>query len=379
MPIQFNCQCGKLLSVDDAYAGKSARCPQCQTICQIPAANPNAGIQQTAAPIAGEAQYYVINASGQSYGPVTQSQLEGWVAEGRVAANDMLQQVGTQSQVAASQMFPSLLNVGIQSSYGQPAYGTPAQQRAPQTARVNRVAKSSFKVVVPTFEVIWRNAVNTFKPHWGILVAASFIVGFMNGILNWISNFVVDGLMDQGEVGIGIAVNIGFFAISTLLSLYFGCGFAAMTMNLLRGKKADLGMLFTSDALGRTLVCMIPIWIGVVLPPIVAAVICFSVGVETPVMLIVIASVYFFAILVSSMMWPVLYLSVDNKASFPGIYSTAMQITVSNIGNCIVILILFPVIMIAGALACCIGVIPAGAFLSLLPPTAYLAMTNQLR
>lgn len=39
MPVVFSCpSCGKRLSVPDDLAGKSVRCPQCQTVCEAPAA-----------------------------------------------------------------------------------------------------------------------------------------------------------------------------------------------------------------------------------------------------------------------------------------------------------------------------------------------------
>ena len=41
MPIEFRCQaCNKLLRVPDGSAGKKAKCPDCQTVIQIPAASP---------------------------------------------------------------------------------------------------------------------------------------------------------------------------------------------------------------------------------------------------------------------------------------------------------------------------------------------------
>ena len=336
----------------------------------------NPGIQQTAAPIASENQYHVINSGGQAYGPVTQSQLEGWVAEGRVNASDMIQQVGTQFQMAASQMFPSLLNVQSQM---EASYGTPAMQRTAQTARVNRVSsKSNFRVTAPSFDVIWRNTMNAFQQHWLILVAAAFIMGVPLGIINAISNIVVDGLMDQSLVA-GLLANLGFWAISSVVSIYFGCGFATICLNILRGQNVDLGTLFSGRAFGTTLLCMIPIWIGTVLPPVIAAVISFAIEIDPPVALFTTSAVALFSNIVAGLLWPVMYLAVDGKAEFPGIYSTALQITVTNLGTCMILLILIPVILILGLLAFCIGIIPAGAFVAMLFPAAYMAMTNQIK
>src|SRR5437764_6136 len=36
--IQFRCQCGTQLQVQDAYAGKKAKCPNCQAMLTVPPA-----------------------------------------------------------------------------------------------------------------------------------------------------------------------------------------------------------------------------------------------------------------------------------------------------------------------------------------------------
>lgn len=40
MPITFNCPCGKVLRVPDASAGRRVKCPACQAVATVPAAQP---------------------------------------------------------------------------------------------------------------------------------------------------------------------------------------------------------------------------------------------------------------------------------------------------------------------------------------------------
>src|SRR5206468_9602574 len=40
MPITFNCDCGKTLRVKDELAGKRVRCPACNGVAAVPAAEP---------------------------------------------------------------------------------------------------------------------------------------------------------------------------------------------------------------------------------------------------------------------------------------------------------------------------------------------------
>jgi len=42
MPIRVTCQCGHSLAAPDSMAGKSGKCPKCQQLLKIPAANPAA-------------------------------------------------------------------------------------------------------------------------------------------------------------------------------------------------------------------------------------------------------------------------------------------------------------------------------------------------
>ncbi|WP_442506216.1 hypothetical protein SH528x_005048 [Novipirellula sp. SH528] len=50
MPIKMTCQCGKVLNIPDAAAGKAVKCPGCQTVLKVPAAGAAAKPQQAAAP-----------------------------------------------------------------------------------------------------------------------------------------------------------------------------------------------------------------------------------------------------------------------------------------------------------------------------------------
>ena len=379
MPIQFNCHaCGKLLSVDESYAGKSARCPQCQSICQIPAAQ--ASMNPANPQI--EPQYNVTNSAGQTFGPATQSQLETWVAEGRIAAGDMIQQVGMQSQMAASQMFPSLLNVGLSTSYGQPAYGSPTHRPQKQTAKVNRVgpSKNSFKVVTTSFDVIWNNAFSTFKEHWAILMVSLLIPVIPFMVLSFVMNQMIESMVQQGQFLMAGLIYFGFLALMFTVSMYFNCGYAQMSMKLLKGKTASYDLLFSGTNFLTVIGCMIPVWLVSVLPTFVAGIILASMELERPdLVLPIILAINFFSSILASMLWPTFYLALEGRASFPGIYSQALEITVANLGNCILLPFLMAGLYICGLIMCCVGAFPTMTLAILLLPTSYLAMTNQLR
>ncbi|EMI19176.1 hypothetical protein, membrane, partial [Rhodopirellula maiorica SM1] len=49
MPIKMTCQCGKVLNIPDAAAGKAVKCPGCQTVLKVPAGKATAQAKQAAA------------------------------------------------------------------------------------------------------------------------------------------------------------------------------------------------------------------------------------------------------------------------------------------------------------------------------------------
>ncbi len=170
MPIQVSCSgCQGVFRVPDKGAGKKIKCPKCEAIIQVPAgetvgtaaaaqggqkaaANGGqkaaagggqkvaAGGGQKVAAGGGQAaaakktatekkatektaakkpsaapkkqseseQWYVKTATGETYGPVSKTDLDDWVAEGRVDEQDQLLQDGSENWQWASDVFPSL-------------------------------------------------------------------------------------------------------------------------------------------------------------------------------------------------------------------------------------------------------------------------------
>lgn len=92
MAIETKCPgCQRLLRVPDEHAGKQARCPACNTIYVVPGGA--AESPEKAAPDADD-QWFMKTPEGQVYGPVTKSELDRWLAEGRISAECMLRAGG---------------------------------------------------------------------------------------------------------------------------------------------------------------------------------------------------------------------------------------------------------------------------------------------
>ena len=92
MPIETICQtCARKLRVADEYAGKRARCPQCGTIYVVPgqaAGGTRVGNwpRRFTSVEPDDEKWQVRTPDGRVYGPVPKSELDQWVAEGRVPA-----------------------------------------------------------------------------------------------------------------------------------------------------------------------------------------------------------------------------------------------------------------------------------------------------
>jgi len=115
--IEVNCpNCGKHLKAPENMAGKQAKCPGCQQTLRLPvmdssaapaATNPNQTKAATAT-TAADATWRMATPDGQEYGPVSQSELETWVADGRIDESCQLYHEGWTNWKPAAEIFPQL-------------------------------------------------------------------------------------------------------------------------------------------------------------------------------------------------------------------------------------------------------------------------------
>lgn len=118
MPISVVCNgCQKRLKAPDSAAGKRTKCPACQTVIQIPAAGASTGKES----------WTVKTGTGDSYGPVTKSELDQWVKEGRLDDECQVLKEGAPQWQWASDVYPEL---AAASQPGQPAASDPFGQAA---------------------------------------------------------------------------------------------------------------------------------------------------------------------------------------------------------------------------------------------------------
>lgn len=126
MTFEAHCpHCSNLLRIPEHAAGKRVRCPSCQTIFSPaergqPAASP--ATQMPAKPAAAPPRWTLQTEDGQQFGPVSKTELDQWVEQGRVSAGCQLLPEGAAQWQWASDVYPQLAAAGgiPQSAPGKP-------------------------------------------------------------------------------------------------------------------------------------------------------------------------------------------------------------------------------------------------------------------
>lgn len=144
MPIEVTCSaCQHRIRVPDKYAGKKVKCPTCDAPMNVPVAAvqemplqpskvspaPVGPKPRAQVPRAKSHEWHLQTANGQEFGPVDQSEIESWVAEGRIDSTCQLLRDDWDQWRWAHEVYPQLAPttvepVGIASSSGFPQLGT---------------------------------------------------------------------------------------------------------------------------------------------------------------------------------------------------------------------------------------------------------------
>lgn len=104
MPLPQTCpSCNSTFNVPDTLAGKAVKCPQCKGVVRIAAAD------GSAPKASGKSESWTVKtADGQEYGPVSRSELDQWVAEGRLTVECQVLKQGAAQWNWAADIYPAL-------------------------------------------------------------------------------------------------------------------------------------------------------------------------------------------------------------------------------------------------------------------------------
>ena len=122
MPIEIQCQkCSQKLRAPDNLAGKRVKCPKCAAAILVegPAGGSAEKVEAVkkdskqpvkAKPLETpkQAEWYMQTEDGESYGPISKSELDEWVGDGRIDSTCQVLQEGWDQWKWAEEVFPEL-------------------------------------------------------------------------------------------------------------------------------------------------------------------------------------------------------------------------------------------------------------------------------
>jgi hypothetical protein len=148
MSVQVTCAgCGGRLEVDEQYSGQTASCPLCNAQFVVP---DGAESGAAAAEEAETAIWSMKTPEGRIYGPVTRSELDRWVSEGRVADDCELRNEESGPWTAADELYAVLRTDGVvASSRGNPFAPSPFYYGGGSSSAGSAVGRATTKYLAP--------------------------------------------------------------------------------------------------------------------------------------------------------------------------------------------------------------------------------------
>jgi GYF domain 2 len=186
MAIETICKgCARKLRVDDEFAGRKARCPHCKTIYTVPAAGAGFGDAFQSEESTSD-NWLLRTKDGTVYGPVSKSELEGWVREGRLDADSQIRRESEEDWRQAAALYPSLMPAATSSA--NPFAGEPTLSTGATNPYVTPRAAG--------------RPMLGFRPHRGGLILTLSILGFACCQLFSVAAWVM-GHADLKEINAG--------------------------------------------------------------------------------------------------------------------------------------------------------------------------------
>lgn len=349
MPIEFRCtSCNKLLRTADDTAGKQAKCPQCGTVVDIP---------QSSMP-------------SSSFG----EPLGGLPSPGLPGSREPL---GGTPFGAAPNINP---------------YSAPLAYEAPHATVASGVGPI-VKTKIDLGDVLGRSW-RLYQNQMGMCIAAVLICGILNFgaslVLGQVSNATTLAAQAAGlDQGLVLALNfasvvlvqIVLFAIQTWLQI----GQTIVLLKIARGQHADLSEVFKGGrfllpGLGAGLLLAL-ISIGITVPCLLPAGLAYLATQNQDVTMaalglgVIVAVIA--TIVVTLMFCQYLPLIVDRNLGAIDALRTSREITVGNKLTLFLMFLVLGVVNLAGALACCVGLVFTAPYTALTMVMAYLLMTGQ--
>ena len=237
MPIEIQCQkCNQKLRAPDNLAGKRVKCPKCAAaiLVEAPAGGSAEKVEapkkDSKQPVKAkpletpkQAEWYMQTEDGESYGPISKSELDEWVGDGRIDSTCQVLQEGWEQWKWAEEVYPKLAEsakAGGEAEEDNPFAGIAAS--AGTSESVNPYAapaavsdQETGEAAAGAITAATRRALAETRP-WVLFIS--------------ILMFISVGLMVLGAVGVLLVALMGgmglFFGVISLLYVLFAAVYA---------------------------------------------------------------------------------------------------------------------------------------------------------
>ncbi len=318
MSIEFHCpHCDKYLKTKEDKVGRVADCPGCGQKITVPEIS-DFRYQETDAALDGPIDYGEVEvvADETQICPMCGAEIKAAAVKCRFCGEEF----GRAAMAADGEIHPTVFDIG-------------------------EVMSTSWSI---------------FKANMGACVGAVFVVGMLNGFVQQIVGgvqAVIVGDQPGNQMGLFILVNIVGFVITFTFQTWLTLGQMILFLNVARGRESNIGQVFTG---------------GPVLLNGLGTQLLYSIIVTLGTLLLIIPGVIFALMFSQSLL-----LVVDREMSVMDALQTSREITYGNKASLLVLYLAGFGLFIVGLLACCIGALFTGSYVTLMLIVAYLQMTGQ--
>jgi phage FluMu protein Com len=360
MPIEFRCtSCGKLLRTGDDTAGKQAKCPACGEVVTIPHPASTSAEFTPLPPESGEQQSpfgAVPPPSGKQQSPF-----------GAVPPPSGPPAPDESSSFDSENPYESPADYTMEPRFG----AVEAADIVPTRINLSDVVNDGWAI---------------FREQWGMCLLVVFIVWVINVVFGQVMNGVATGVaMVANDLAAIIIAQFVVFVATQLFSMWLSLGLIIYFLKVARGRDASLGDVFTGGRYVLTTVCATILFYLIIfaVPAMCLAptgIMYLLGGAEETVIVLFVVGILIAAvpaIVLLLMFSPYAFLIVDRNAGIIESLALSKEITTGNKLTMFVLGILAVLIVMAGMLVCCVGMLVSAAYIMVLWSVTYLAMSGQ--
>ena len=275
--------------------------------------------------------YVVIGSDGREYGPIAGEDLRKWIAEGRLNPQSMAK-AESDAEFRALSAFPEFA--------GAFAAPTPEGSAPPALATPDRLIAGDYDLDIGNcVSRAWELVKSNFWPVIGVSALVVLIMGVVNQIPGLFTRPIINEMIQEHvfEPG-GIAVILGLSVLTGPVYVVLLAGLMKYLLKLIRGQRADLGDAF--GGFGPMIGQLILLGLVMNVLAMIGFVLCIIPGIFLQV-------AWLFS----------MPLVIDRQMGFWAAMELSRKMVCKHWFMVFAFLIVYTLLVLAGLLGCCIGIL----------------------